>query len=312
MFTTGCQTPAPEAAQPVIDVHVHANFEDPVLRHQAETISRVDFSAQGLAAEMAASHVEQAIWLGFESDGAELSRTAANPLGLVEKAAPLAGLHFVGGINPERLDAEALGHIEALLASGRMIGLKIYLGYYPLPPGAQVYQPLYALAEKYACPVVFHTGDTYSPNAKVRFAQPLPIDDLAVDHRGVTFVIAHLGNPWTMDAAEVLYKNSNVYADLSGFLVGDAAYFEDPANEESLERAAGRIREAFDWVGNPKKFLYGSDWPLAPMQHYLRFVKRAIPAEHQHLVFYENATTVFHLTSTAPSPEARAAASVTK
>jgi uncharacterized protein len=303
LLTTGCRTPPATQPQPVIDVHVHANFEDELLRRQAKTISGVDFTPEGLRAEMAASDVEQAIWIGFETDGAELSREALNPMGLPENpAAQPANLRFVGGINPERLDAPALARIEEQLAAGRLLGLKIYLGYYPLPPDAEVYKPLYALAEKYNRPVIFHTGDTYSANAKVRFAQPLPIDDLAVDHRGVTFVLAHLGNPWTMDAAEVLYKNANVYADLSGFLVGDAAYFENPANAEGIHDAVERIRKAFTWVENPRKFLYGSDWPLAPMKQYLQFVKRAIDPQHHHLVFYENAKKVFRLATGNEQP----------
>ena len=134
-----------------------------------------------------------------------------------------------------------------------------------------------------------------SADAKVRFAHPLPVDDIAVDFRGVNFVLAHLGNPWTIDAAEVVYKNSNVYADLSGFLVGDAAYFEDPANDEGIGHAVERIREAFAWVEDPRKFLYGSDWPLVPMRPYLEFVGRAIEPEHQELVFSENARRVFGL-----------------
>jgi predicted TIM-barrel fold metal-dependent hydrolase len=40
---------------------------------------------------------------------------------------------------------------------------------------------------------------------------------------------------------------------------------------------------------------YGSDWPLAPMKPYLEFVRRAIPAEHERRVFYENAKKVFRL-----------------
>lgn len=294
--STGCQeTAAP--VQPVIDVHVHANFADEVLRKQARTLSGVDFSPEGLRAEMAANHVEQAVRIGFETEGEELARRAPSPLGSPGEAADQQDnrLVFVGGINPERLDPENLARIEHDLAAGRVVGLKIYLGYYPLPPDAEVYKPVYALAEKYARPVIFHTGDTFSADAKVRFAHPLPVDDVAVDFRGVTFVLAHLGNPWTMDAAEVIYKNANVYGDLSGFLVGDAAYFRDPANAQGIEDAVGRIREAFAWVENPEKFLYGSDWPLAPMQPYLEFVKRAIDPEHHKLVFYENARKVFRL-----------------
>ncbi|MCH5374725.1 MAG: amidohydrolase, partial [Planctomycetes bacterium] len=53
-----------------------------------------------------------------------------------------------------------------------------------------------------------------------------------------------MGNPWTVDAAEVIYKNPNVYGDLSGFLVGNDAYFADPENAEGFDHVIERIRRA--------------------------------------------------------------------
>lgn len=98
--------------------------------------------------------------------------------------------------------------------------MKIYLGYYPYYAFDDVYQPVYELAKKHRVPVVFHTGDTYAEGAILKYAHPLTIDEVAVKHRDVTFVMAHLGDPWCLTAAEVMYKNRNVYADLSGLIVG--------------------------------------------------------------------------------------------
>lgn len=296
---------APAAGSPpnalpsrVIDVHIHANFADPVRIERIEADTGIEYSPQALHTEMAAVGVEQALSLGQETEIGFLSHTADNPMGLAEAAARsplLTSVHLVGGINAHRLDAANLGRIEQALATGSLKGLKLYLGYYHFAPDDPVYRPLYPLAERYGVPVIFHTGDTLSTRAKVRFAHPLVIDDLAVDYPGVKFVLAHLGNPWTIDAAEVLYKNPNVYADLSGFLVGNAAYFTDPQNQEGIDHAVQRIREAFAWVEDPGKFLYGSDWPLAPMKPYLEFVARAIDAQDHERVFFENAKQVFGL-----------------
>lgn len=266
-------------------------------RRQAQTLSHVDFSPKGLLAEMAQNNVEHAITIGFETAGGQLSREAPNPFPpfIPPDAQSAARLLPVGGINPNRLDSAGLERIEQQLSAGRLKGLKIYLGYYPVAPDDDAYRPVYELAAKYSTIVIFHTGDTASADAKVRYAHPLPIDDVAVDHRGVTFVVAHLGNPWTMDAAELLYKNPNVYADLSGFLVGDAAYFDDPGSARGIEDTVGRIREAFAWVEDPRKFLYGSDWPLVPMKPYLNFIRQAIDPEHHELVFHGNAKRVFQI-----------------
>ena len=45
----------------------------------------------------------------------------------------------------------------------------------------------------------------------------------------------------------------------------------------------------------PNRFLYGTDWPLAPMTAYREFVKDAVPPEHHAQVFEENARVLFRL-----------------
>jgi len=287
---------SPDPATPdfdVIDVHIHAGFGDATLVNQGHEISGVDFSPAGLAAEMAANRVIHACAMGWETGQSGISREARNPM-FHEPPEQLAGkLSPIGGINPYTLDAEALARIDSALAEGTLKGLKIYLGYYPAAPDDDRYKPVYELAGRHGVPVVFHTGDTSSADAKIRFAHPLPIDDIAVDFRQTKFVLAHLGNPWTMDAAELMYKNPNVYGDLSGLLIGNEGYFNDPKNAEGFSGAIERIREAFAWVENPQKFLYGSDWPLAPMKAYLALMKRAIDPEHHEAVFRTNAGQLF-------------------
>ncbi len=68
---------------------------------------------------------------------------------------------------------------------------------------------------------MFHTGDTYNPRGKLRYAHPLNIDVVAVDNPGLKLVICHVGNPWILDCMETVYKNKNVYADISGLVLGD-------------------------------------------------------------------------------------------
>ena len=144
-------------------------------------------------------------------------------------------------------------------------------------------------------PFIFHTGDTYSPRAKLKYAHPLPVDDVAVDHPDVSFVLAHLGNPWLMDAAEVVYKNANVWADLSGLAVGDEGSFTDEARQDVLRDAAAALGRAFRYAERPNRFVYGSDWPLAPMWPYRDFIRAVIPEAFHEQVFEENARRLFGL-----------------
>ena len=109
--------------------------------------------------------------------------------------------------------------------------------------------------------------------------------------------MAHFGNPWLTDAAEVLYKNDNVWADLSGLLVGDADYFTRLEGEGILDRIAGRVWEAMEYCDKPNRFLFGTDWPLAPMPSYRDFLKRIVPEIYWPAFFHHNAVELFGLES---------------
>jgi predicted TIM-barrel fold metal-dependent hydrolase len=251
-----------------------------------------DALAAALRREMQAAGVSHAFamgcWQGPEDDPLGVAGTLA-----VARAVP--GLFAIGVADPLRTDAGHLRRVEAQLAGGQVRALKAYLGYLHQAPDHPGYRPYYELAERHHLPFVFHTGDTYSPRAKLRFAHPLGADDVAVDHPRVQFVLAHLGNPWLTEAAEVVYKNINVWADLSGLAVGGEGDFTAEEKRETLADAAAAVRRAFRYAERPNRFLYGSDWPLAPMSAYRAFVASAVPEVHHSQVFEDNARTLFRL-----------------
>src|SRR4029077_12121932 len=102
----------------------------------------------------------------------------------------------IGIVDPSRTDGEHLRRVDLTLATGQVRALKGYLGYLHYGPDHAGYLPYYELAARHGVPCIFPTGDTYSPRAKLRYAQPLAVDDVAVDHPDVRFVLAHAGNPW--------------------------------------------------------------------------------------------------------------------
>src|SRR5262249_19009879 len=181
------------------------------------------------------------------------------------------------------------------LATGPGRVLKGYLGYLHFAPDHAGYRPYYERAARHGVPFIFHTGDTYSPRAKLRYAQPLLVDDVAVEHPDVRFVLAHLGNPWLTDAADVVYKNVNVWAELSGLFVGDETAFTAPERRDALSDTAAAVARAFRYAERPNRFLYGSDWPLVPMSAYRDFVRGAVPTVYHPLVFEDNARSLFRV-----------------
>lgn len=171
------------------------------------------------------------------------------------------GLRWRG--DGERTD---LFRMEERIRDGLVKGIKIYPGYENYAINDPSLESVFRIAEKYDVPVMIHTGDTYSKTAKVRNAHPLLVDDVAVDFPNVKFIICHLGNPWFQDTAQVLYKNDNVFADISGLTLGD---FEYQFERYMLQR----VKDMINYMGKPgKQLLFGSDWPLAGMKSYAKFL----------------------------------------
>src|SRR5690606_37557069 len=124
---------------------------------------------------------------------------------------------------------------------------------------------------------------------KVKFSHPIHIDEVAVDFPRVKFVICHLGNPWLRDCMEEVYKNENVYADISGLVLGD---FSDRFEEYMRKQ----LHEMLLWGMNPRKVLFGTDWPISSMESYLKFMEELrLPAIDKRLMLAENASKLFRI-----------------
>ncbi|MGL6075616.1 MAG: amidohydrolase family protein [Fimbriiglobus sp.] len=251
------------------------------------------YVAQELRTQMRAAGLTHVLAMG------EWNCTPEDPLGIETTLAfrdMIPGLHAIGIMDPAKgHDREHLRAVEAVMKLGQVVALKGYLGYLHFEPAHAGYRPYYELAAKYKLPVVFHTGDTFSPYAKLKFAHPLGVDEVAVDHPETKFVLAHLGNPWIVDAAEVVYKNMNVWADLSGLLVGDADLFTDEERADTRRDIQTQLARAFRYAERPTRFLFGTDWPLIPIAEYREFIAQSLPEMFHEDIFITNAQQLFRI-----------------
>jgi predicted TIM-barrel fold metal-dependent hydrolase len=275
------------------DVHIHVVPPNlPGVGSLSGTLRlRPERVAAALRQEMTAAGITRVLAMG------EWKAEGDDPLGIARTLAIgelVPGLKPIGICDPTRGDdPDHFRRVEDELRRGRVAALKCYLGYLHFEPAHPNYRRYYELAARFRLPVFFHTGDTYSPEAKLKYAHPLGVDEVAVDHRDTKFVIAHLGNPWTIDAAEVVYKNLNVWTDLSGLVVGDTIEPRTGEDHDAVADIASRVRSAFRYAERPNRFLFGTDWPLIPIAPYRDFIRGVIPPAHHDQVFDENARMLF-------------------
>ncbi len=149
--------------------------------------------------------------------------------------------------------------------------------------------PLYATIQDLGVPALFHTGQTGigsgmrgSGGIRLKYSNPLLIDDVAVDFPDLRIVMAHPAFPWQDEALAVASRHSNVYVDLSGW---SPKYF--PPN--LVQYANTLLRD---------KVLFGSDFPLlAPDRWIADFEDLPIKPDVRPLIMKENAVALLGLNS---------------
>lgn len=238
-----------------VDVHVHPTRYSLHGATFAEK-NRIEYSPRGLLREMDAAGVGWGVFLcprlapTIEEGLADVSEVAESSHGR---------LLPTGTVDPT-LGEAAVAHALDQWARNRvrLSGIKLYPGYRPFDVTDPRLEPVYHWAERARVPVWVHQGDTSDPDGLIRFARPFYLDEVAVRWRSVRFILCHLGNPWMEEAAEVAYKNENVWADTSGLLNPFAERYD-----AQVHRMRARLHHVILAAGGVEKLLYGSDWPIS-------------------------------------------------
>ncbi len=264
----------------LVDVHVHLNnYHETTRRPRKENVLELFAKMEEVGVDHAVVITSYRIDLDRPSVEEVYEVLARDP-----RATVVEGLRWRGDVRTD------LFGLEERIRDGIVKGIKLYPGYDRYPINDPSLETVFRIAAKHDVPVMIHTGDTYSKTAKVRMAHPLLVDDVAVDYPDVKFVMCHLGNPWFQDAAEVLYKNDNVYADISGLTLGEFSY-------EFERYMAMRLKEMITYMGDPgKQLMYGSDWPLVRMKPYRKFLNElAFEPEALENIAWRTAARLFRI-----------------
>jgi uncharacterized protein len=269
----------------VIDCHVHLNNYDQINKIEKKFLS-LEERLNSLIESMHESSIDYSIILSSYKVDADRPSTS-KIIDVTKKYDNKLGV--VAGFTIDNHTDEDLKNCRKWLKDGTIKGVKLYCGYEHYYPYDERYQKVYDMCIEYGSPLMIHTGDVFLKTAKVKYSHPLNIDDVAVDNPKLKIVMCHLGNPWIIDCQEILYKNRNTYADISGLIVGNFT-------ESAEMHYRSKIKELLNYVAEPHSLLYGSDWPISSMSSYLSFVQKLeLDQGSQELLMFKNAKSVFRL-----------------
>lgn len=147
--------------------------------------------------------------------------------------------------------------------------------------------PLYEVIAEAGLPALFHSGQTGigagmpgGGGLRLKYSNPMYLDDVAADFPDMPIVSAHPGVPWQDEQLSVATHKPNVYIDLSGW---SPKYFEP----KLLQYANTLLKE---------RLLFGTDYPLInPERWVAEFEKLPIKSEVRPLIMKGNAARLLRL-----------------
>jgi predicted TIM-barrel fold metal-dependent hydrolase len=276
-----------------VDTHLHLSRWWPDLAHTAYRPD-LDYTSEGLLREMDANGIDFGLVIQIvESPNASEALTESRSI----FAAGRGRLRPVVTVDPTRGETGVKEAVALWEGEEHLAGIKLFPGYLPFYPHDPRLAPLYEFAHRKRLPVLVHQGDTLDRKGLVKFARPIELDEVAVRYPDVRFVLCHFGNPWIDEAAEVVYKNENVYADTSGLL----AHPSSPYFERMVDQCRRRLLQAVISVGSADRILYGSDWPLEELRLAVGLVDGLdLPPEDRERILGGTARHLFGLPDRVP------------
>jgi predicted TIM-barrel fold metal-dependent hydrolase len=281
------------AAVRAIDVHVHTERTreghdpmPPVLRSAAaryfksdEPLPTVDdvaayYRERDLAAVLFTVDWESRSGIAPIPNEEILDAAAKNPDVIVP---------FVS-VDPARPDA--VERIRRLAAAGAR-GFKFHPNLQAFFPNDRDVYPLYEAIAEAGVPALFHSGHsgigTGVPGGgglRLKYSNPMCLDDVAADFPELPIVLAHPSFPWQDEAISICLHKENVWIDLSGW---SPRYFPP----QLVQYANTQLRT---------KVLFGSDFPLITPDRWLAdFAEAPFKDEVRPLVLKENASRLLGL-----------------
>ncbi|PPK71397.1 amidohydrolase family protein [Actinokineospora auranticolor] len=168
-------------------------------------------------------------------------------------------------------------------------GFKFHPSLQGFAPNDRMAYPLYEAIEELGVSALFHTGQTGigagvpgGGGIRLRYSNPMLVDDVTVDFPELRVILAHPSFPWQDEALAVATHKPHVHIDLSGW---SPKYFPP-----QLVRYTNTLLK--------DKVLFGSDYPvLTPDRWLADFAKLDIDPQVRPRVLKDNAARLLGLTT---------------
>lgn len=218
-----------------IDMHVHPAFYEPIngdpgledLRHDT-----LDIHLNGVAPlehvfnQMRCAGLDRLCLLPQDYSSLQSRPLVSNDE--IRRLVDLAPDRFIGFASVDPLAPGAEEKLERAFGDLKLAGLKLHPGKLRFYPHDERLARIYDICERHDRPVIFHSGLSWEPDTESRYGHPLEFERLAGERPGLRICLAHFAWPWVREAAMLMVKHANVYADTG------ALYF-DSAGEFTLQ-----------------------------------------------------------------------------
>ena len=284
-----------------IDVHTHAEVSsrgraslDDSLNVASAAYFKVDAATRKPTLEEIAGYYRERDMAAvvFTVDAEHATGVPPVPNEEIAEAAAASGGVLIpfGSVDPFRGKA-GVRQARTLVERYGVKGFKFHPSIQGFFPNDRVAYGLYEVIEETGTIALFHTGQTGigagvpgGGGIRLKYSNPLHIDDVSVDFPHLKIILAHPSFPWQDEALSVATHKPGVYIDLSGW---SPKYFPP-----LLVQYANSLLQ--------DKVMFGSDFPLLTPDRWLAdFAKLPIKDEVRPKILKHNAARLLGLDSPA-------------
>jgi len=287
--------------QPIIDVHLHAYLpKEAKFVDFPATYVQVPNPVTGQVPKSKTAGEHMRATLAMMDKHNIVLGYVSGPLEAVEMWHKFAPNRFVGGAYLDRAGIVSLSELRSRFKDGRLglmgeIGAQ-YEGYSPSDPQ---FHPYVELAEAFGIPVGIHTGTSAPkkafgdpangarPRFRVRYGNPLLLEDMLVRHPNLRVFAMHMGDPWLTETLEMLRMYPDLYLDIS------------VKNWVSPRPVFHRYLKELVDAGFGRRIMFGSDQGLWPesIEIAIQAIETAefLTKDQKRDIFFNNAVRFFRL-----------------